>query len=233
MRLRGTILPNGLPSGSFQGRPWGWAREGRRDSYTYARHPGGLRKHHLYLEGVLVSPEHPEPWPVFAASHGCVLHAGAAAEPLSLLQENLPQLPQPTARLGVLDRLPLEARGPGGAEPVRQELVVERVQGGAGAALLSPPLPSPRSLVPGLSLVFLCWTSVRDLCQEHLGLFMTSVCVYLGYNRRVSHVPPAAQASGLQFARVSLGFHPLAACRSSVLAVGRCGCPVLTWRPPE
>lgn len=125
---------------------------------------------------------------------------------------------------------------PGGAEPERLELVVERVRAGAGAGPLSLPLPLPRSLVPELSSVFLCWTCVGDLCQERLGLFVTSVwyiSVYLGYSRNASHIPPTAQARGLRFARVKSGFHPLAACGSSLLAVGGCGWPSLTWRPPE
>lgn len=89
---------------------------------------------------------------------------------------------------------------------------MERVLGGAGAGLLSPVQP-PCSLFPELSLVFLCWASERDLCREHLGLFMTSVRVYSEYSRNVPHIPPTAQVRGLQFACVKSGFHPLAVCR--------------------
>lgn len=56
--------------------------------------------------GVLVSSEHPEPWPVPKNSHGCVPHGEAAVEPPALLQDAL-------LWLGVLARLPLGARGAG------------------------------------------------------------------------------------------------------------------------
>lgn len=51
-----------------------------------------------------------------------------------------------------------------------------RVPAGAGPGLLPPAC----SLVPELSLVFLCLTCVRDWCQEHPGRSVTSACVYLG-----------------------------------------------------
>lgn len=68
-----------------------------------------------------------------------------------------------------------------------------------------------------------CLTSVRDLSEEHMGLFITLVHVHLGCRRNVPHISPAAQVRVLQFAQVKSGSHQLVACRSSVLAVDGCG----------